>query len=264
MLQRMECAKDFRNAAWEHLGKGGWMPSILGYLFNGLTVGVVIVGLLYAVIVLAHVMGVDALVDLDRGVLRAKGIFEALTFNKIEDSETLSNVCIWISASSLLMLFALYMASIFRYGMSAMSMAVIRGGASFGHAVSGYGKGWRTVWLMALAEMYQFFWFLLLIVPGIRAFYSYRLIYFLKVDRPELPADKIIAESKRLMDGRRWKLFCLDISYIWWFLASAVLTNNILDIMVRPYHATACAAFYEDLLNRDEAGAFGAEYGADD
>ncbi len=264
MLQRMECAKDFRNAAWEHLGKGGWMPSILGYLFNGLTLGVVFAIVFFAIISVAGALGVNELVNVDQEVLRAKGLAAALTFNRVENSEVMTNLFLWISLSSLLLLAGMYMISVLTYGMAAMGMAVIRGGASFGHAVSGYGKGWRTTWLMALSGMYQFFWFLLLVVPGIRAFYSYRLIYFLKVDRPELPADKIIAESKRLMDGRRWKLFCLDISYIWWFLASALLTHNLLDIMVRPYHATACAAFYEDLLNRDEAGAFGAEYGADD
>lgn len=263
MLQRMECAKDFRNAAWNKLGEGAWGSSILGYLFNSVAMVVAFGVILLAIITAASSFGVDELVNVDQDLLNAGQLDGAITFNKIEDAETLANLCKWIAVSSLISLLAFYMVAIFRYGMAAMAVATMRKGARFGHALSGYGKGWSTTWLMALVGMYEFLWTLLFIVPGIRAFYSYRLVYFLKIDRPELPAHKLISESKRLMDGRRWKLFCLDISFIGWFMLSA-LTRNLLDVMVRPYHMTACAAFYEDLLNRDEAGAFGAEFGADE
>ena len=180
MLERMEKARDFRRAAWEGLGKGGWFPSILGYLFNVFTIGLAAVAIVIMEVVLANNFG----------------IFEFLT---------------------------------------AMAMATIRRGARFGHAVSGYGHGWSTTWLMALVGMYQCFWTLLFIVPGIRAFYSYRLVYFLRIDRPELPAAKVIAESKRLMAGRRWKLFCLDIRPV-------PRSTRISSTATRPAHSARSSA----------------------
>ena len=265
MLERMEKARDFRRAAWEGLGKGGWFPSILGYLFNVFTIGLAAVAIVIVEVALANSFGIFEFLNIDMELVRSGHVVEALNgmaMGKIEDVQTLSNLCMFVAFASLSVLPFLYMISIFKYGLSAMAMATIRRGARFGHAVSGYGHGWSTTWLMALVGMYQCFWTLLFIVPGIRAFYSYRLVYFLRIDRPELPAAKVIAESKRLMAGRRWKLFCLDISFIGWFILSGI-TRNLLDCVVYPYHATACAAFYEDLLNRDEAGAFGAEFGAD-
>ena len=276
MLERMEKARDCRRAAWAGLGQGGWLPSILGYLFNSISLGLAFAAVAVAIVVAAQSFEIFEMLninmeslmsvpekDANEIMLRVKEALAGIEWNNIEDVQTLSNLCMWISSVALLMLPLMYMFAIVKYGLAAMAMASVRRGARFGHAVSGYGRGWSTTWLMALAGMYQFFWTLLLIVPGIRAFYSYRLIYFLRIDRPELPAHKLITESKRLMDGRRWKLFCLDVSFIGWFLLAGI-SRHLLDCVVYPYHATACAAFYEDLLNRDEAGAFGAEFGADE
>ena len=58
MLERMERARDFRRAAWEGLGKGGWLPSILGYLFNGFTIGIAFVAIVIAELVLANNFGI--------------------------------------------------------------------------------------------------------------------------------------------------------------------------------------------------------------
>jgi uncharacterized membrane protein len=266
MLERMEKARDCRRAAWAGLGQGGWFPSIMGYLFNSISLGLAFAAVAVSIVVTARSFEIFEMLNIDVDLLRSfrvKEALEGIEWNNIEDVQTLSNLCMWISSVALLLLPLMYMFSIVKYGLAAMAMAAMRRGARFGHAVSGYGRGWSTTWLMALAGMYQFFWTLLFIVPGIRAFYSYRLIYFLRIDRPELPAHKLITESKRLMDGRRWKLFCLDVSFIGWFLLAGI-SRHLLDCVVYPYHATACAAFYEDLLNRDEAGAFGAEFGADE
>ena len=58
-------------------------------------------------------------------------------------------------------------------------------------------------------------------------------------------------ESKKLMNGHRLRLFCLDASFFVWFLLVGV-TFGLAGIFVVPYYATANAAFYEDLLDRTD------------
>ena len=249
MLERMDKASDFRRAAWDSLGKGGWVPSVLGFVFCAFAI--------IAVVFFAQTAMVAVLRAWDLSGVAA----DELSARRIE--EVLMYVGKYAFAMLLAIVPRLYVESATYYGFSAMALAVMRRGATFGHALSGFGHGWKSAWLRVLAGMYIFCWSLLLIIPGIRAAYSYRLMMFLMVERPELPSDKILTESKRLMDGRRWKLFCLDLSFIGWYLLG-VCSFGLGLLFVVPYHYAACAAFYEDLLNRDEAGAFGAEYGADD
>ncbi|QXE01625.1 DUF975 family protein [Terribacillus sp. DMT04] len=94
-----------------------------------------------------------------------------------------------------------------------------------------------------------FLWSLLLIIPGILKYYSYsQSIYILK-DEPNLRAMEAISESKRRMEGHRWKLFCMQISFIGWFLLGAVTT--ISHLWTYPYYKSTRASFYEVYIKRD-------------
>ena len=50
---------------------------------------------------------------------------------------------------------------------------------------------------------------------------------------------------------KRWKLFCLELSFIGWMLLS-MLTFGILLLWVGPYMETAKAAFYEELKAKQQ------------
>lgn len=50
------------------------------------------------------------------------------------------------------------------------------------------------------------------------------------------------------MDGHKWQLFCLHLSFIgWWLLC--ILTLGIGTLWLAPYIQNSTAAFYEDLKN---------------
>ena len=49
-----------------------------------------------------------------------------------------------------------------------------------------------------------------------------------------------------MMDGNKWRLFCLDLSFIGWYLLS-ILTLGILALWISPYNMMARAEFYESL-----------------
>jgi uncharacterized membrane protein len=101
-----------------------------------------------------------------------------------------------------------------------------------------------------------FLWSLLLIIPGIMAALSYALTFFLMADRPELKGMEALKESERLMKGNRWKLFCLFLRFIGWFLVGA-LTMGIGYLWVMPYLQTTAARFYDDVLQSGGAAAAG-------
>ena len=87
---------------------------------------------------------------------------------------------------------------------------------------------------------------LLLIIPGIMASYSYAMTGYILAEHPELTAGEAIAQSKAMMAGNRWRLFCLQFSFIGWDILCA-LTLGIGNLALRPYRHAAEAAFYREL-----------------
>lgn len=85
--------------------------------------------------------------------------------------------------------------------------------------------------------------------------YSYTLADYLLYDHlleGNYPgAVKLLAESHRLMKGYRWKLFCLEISFIGWHILSG-LTLGLLNFYVLPYTTTAHVLFYEHRLQLEK------------
>jgi uncharacterized membrane protein len=101
-----------------------------------------------------------------------------------------------------------------------------------------------------LQSVFIFLWTLLLIVPGIIKTYAYAATFYVLKENPEMTAMDALNESQRLMYGNKMKLFCLDLSFIGWYLLSLV-TFGIALIWVLPYHEAARAAFYEDIKNNE-------------
>ena len=71
--------------------------------------------------------------------------------------------------------------------------------------------------------LFIFLWTLLLVIPGIMASYSYSMTPFILCENPEMTAREAIAESKRLMKGNKWRLFCLDFSFLGLYILCSVV-----------------------------------------
>ena len=97
-----------------------------------------------------------------------------------------------------------------------------------------------------LQAVYIFLWTLLFIIPGIVAGYSYAMAGYILAENPQLSGREAIALSKRMMYGNRWRLFCLNISFIGWDIL-CVLTMGIGELVLNPYKQAALAAFYRDV-----------------
>lgn len=89
--------------------------------------------------------------------------------------------------------------------------------------------------------------FILLIVSMIWAItksYYYQLSYLVAIDNSELSSKEAVEKSAELMEGKRWKFFCLQFSFIGWSIL-ACFTFGIGFLWLIPYIQFANIAFYE-------------------
>ena len=110
-----------------------------------------------------------------------------------------------------------------------------------------YFSHWKvTAVTKLLRGVYVFLWSLLFVVPGIVAGFSYAMTEYILAENPELTATQAIEKSKSMMYGNRWRLFCLQFSFIGWDLLAA-LTFGIGNLWLTPYKQAAVAAFYREV-----------------
>ena len=114
------------------------------------------------------------------------------------------------------------------------------------------GRYTRVFCALFLVNLFTFLWALLLIIPGIMKAFSYALTPYILLDEPELTAKQAITRSCEIMQGRRWKLFCLYLNFIGWGILS-LLTFGIGFLWLVPYMNASVAAFYEDARAEYEA-----------
>lgn len=137
-------------------------------------------------------------------------------------------------------------------GFTMVCLAVSRRqGASLSKLFEGFSRFGDSLVLFLLMDIFIFLWSLLLVIPGIIKMYSYSMSWFVLHDRPDLTGNEARKRSMYLMRGHKWRLFCLDFSFLGWYLLSA-LTLGILAFWVTPYHMTARAEFYQELLAEEQ------------
>lgn len=88
--------------------------------------------------------------------------------------------------------------------------------------------------------------FMVAMIPAIMAQYRYSMTYFAINETPGLGPLEAIRHSSRMMDGNKWKFFCLQWRFFWWSLL-CILTFGIGFLWLMPYMMTSVACFYDDL-----------------
>ena len=89
-------------------------------------------------------------------------------------------------------------------------------------------------------------WTLLLIIPGIIAGLSYAMTFYILADDNTIGAMEAIDKSKKMMDGYKWKYFCLCLRFLAWALL-CLLTLGVGFLWLIPYMQVSAANFYEDV-----------------
>lgn len=178
----------------------------------------------------------------------------------------------------------------------AIVLFIISGAAKFGYAIfnlnlvdgkearfsdlfSQFDRIGSGIIMNLLVGVFTFLWSLLFVIPGIIKSYSYAMTPFILAEHPELSENAAITRSREIMDGNKWRLFCLMLSFIGWsllicgpFLVSLILlsvkfaigvnialTGTLIfcgisfllffvgELFLCPYQNAALAAFYRDV-----------------
>ena len=103
---------------------------------------------------------------------------------------------------------------------------------------------------VVVAHIFTILWTFLFIVPGLIKVYSYALVPYLAVDRPELGILETLKESSRLMNGYKADTFVLDLSFFGWSILNS-LTFNILSFWYIPYRELTKAGLYFNIINHN-------------
>ncbi len=80
-------------------------------------------------------------------------------------------------------------------------------------SMGGFARPLGLAWLGLVLFVRVLAWSLLLIVPGVVATYRYSQCWNLKVEHPDWGAAKCLAESCRMMEGRKMQRFRLDLFF---------------------------------------------------
>ena len=90
-------------------------------------------------------------------------------------------------------------------------------------------------------------WSMLFVIPGIIAMYRYSMAPYIMADNPDISISDAINESKKLMNGNKWRYFVLDLSFLGWELL-VPLTCGVLYFWLTPYMEVTRANFYNALV----------------
>lgn len=116
----------------------------------------------------------------------------------------------------------------------------------FGQIFSKASMFGKAFWLRLRMGIFTFLWTLLLIIPGIIKSYAYSMSGFIMAENPEMTAKEARKVSEKMMAGNKWRLFCLQFSFIGWQLL-CILSLGIGFLWLTPYMNAATAAFYDEI-----------------
>ena len=111
---------------------------------------------------------------------------------------------------------------------------------------------WSAFKVTFLVGLFTWLWSLLFVIPGIIKGIAYSQAMYILAENPEIGAREAINRSKAMMDGHKMEYFVLMLSFIGWYLLSAI-TFGIASIWAIPYICAAQANFYNSIKAPVEA-----------
>lgn len=247
----MKLASDFRYIAREAL-RGKWVIAVIAGLIASLLGGLSSNG-----------TGVKLNFDISQGnmslAVAGQTVFSTAEGTGGHYNPLLVGGTIYIAAL-VIVLAVLYfvLGSVIEAGYSRFNLDLVDRKEEKLESLFAYFYNWKTTAATRfLKGLYTFLWTLLFIIPGIIAGYSYAMTGYILADHPELTATEAIECSKEMMEGNRFRLFCLQLSFIGWSILCA-FTFGIGNLWLTPYRQAATAAFYREISGTEKAA--GEEY----
>ena len=153
-----------------------------------------------------------------------------------------------LSAVSFTIIGSLLLMGAIEFGYCAYLITVTRNKDSdFGKLLSGFNRFGDVCITGILKWLFTGLWSLLFVIPGIVKSYSYAMTMYIMQDHPELSGNDAITKSRQMMDGHKFDLFILDLSFIGWYLLGALTFGILIIFYVEPYRQVTRTNFYEQL-----------------
>ena len=122
----------------------------------------------------------------------------------------------------------------------------------FADAFSGFKVRYRrNIGTLLLAGIKVVLWSILFVIPGIIKSYEYAIIPHILADDPEISSKDAFKKAKEMMNGNKFRLFKLNISFIGWYVLCFV-TFGIGTFFLMPYINAATAEFYVELKSMND------------
>lgn len=102
----------------------------------------------------------------------------------------------------------------------------------------------NIVLTMFLRDLFTALWSLLLVVPGIVKHYEYLMVPYIIDENPAMDYKEAFQISKQMMDGEKMEAFIMDLSFLGWYLLSAVTCGLLAIFYVNPYVQASFAEMY--------------------
>ena len=110
-------------------------------------------------------------------------------------------------------------------------------------------KKWFMVAIIFfITSLFKFLWSLT-IVGGIIKYYSYYMVPYILAENPDISSKDAINLSKAMMNGHKWELFVINLSFIGWDILS-VLTLGLLDVFFTNAYKSSVYSEYYAYLRR--------------
>jgi uncharacterized membrane protein len=136
-------------------------------------------------------------------------------------------------------------------GLAIFALSISRNkDARVGQLFEGFEKFGASVGAYLLQMIFVILWMLLLIIPGIIAALSYALTFYIIAENDSIGPLEAITKSKEMMQGNKWKLFCLGCRFLGWALL-CILTLGIGLLWLIPYMMVSFAKFYDDVKSQE-------------
>ncbi|MBR1922031.1 MAG: DUF975 family protein [Kiritimatiellae bacterium] len=211
----MRTCKEIRREAWQITTRTAWPWKII---LNYLALQAVTAAALLALGAVYDACEIQTFEDFREAQRAAKaaGIEMAVASTR--------EACRMFAATAFAAFIQYLFASIAAFGMAVTLLKCLKNEADrwFSDAFGGFLRPFETLWLLVLMFLKILLWTLLLFIPGIIATFRYMLAWYVKAENPDWGALRCIRRSCEIMAGRKWKAFCLVLSYLPWFLLALV------------------------------------------
>ncbi len=98
--------------------------------------------------------------------------------------------------------------------------------------------------------LFTFLWSLLFIIPGIIKAIAYSMTPFILADREDVEAKDALVLSMEMTNGHKGEIFVLILSFIGWWILSALTFGILAVFYTGPYMSASLAGIYEELKEK--------------